>query len=77
MIRAEDSGDEKGYVVFTAPPGRNVIEGNDADESCVVVRQGAHHVIIRGLVLRDCKRYGVLIERQGGEPRAMRRRTTS
>jgi len=64
VIGAEDSGDEKGYVVFTAPPGRNVIEGNDADESCVVVRQGAHHVIIRGLVLRDCKRYGVMFQRE-------------
>jgi hypothetical protein len=68
VIKPEDSGDEKqGYVVFTAPPGRNVIEGNDADESCVLVRQGAHHVIIRGLVLRNCKRYGVLIQRQGGQ----------
>jgi hypothetical protein len=64
VISAEDSGDEKGYVVFTAPPGRNVIEGNDDDESCVVVRQGAHHVIIRGLVLRNCKRYGVMLERK-------------
>jgi len=64
VIGPEDSGDEKGYVVFTAPPGRNVIEGNDTDESCVVVRQGAHHVIIRGLVLRSCKRYGVVLERQ-------------
>jgi hypothetical protein len=64
VIRAEDSGDEKGYVVFTAPPGRNVIEGNDADESCVVVKQGAHHVIVRGLVLRNCKRYGVMLERK-------------
>jgi hypothetical protein len=65
VIDADDSGDAKqGYVVFTAPPGRNVIEGNDNDASCVVVRQGAHHVIIRGLVLRNCKRYGVLIERQ-------------
>ena len=68
VITAEDSGDEKGYVVFTAPPGRNVIEGNDEDESCVVVRQGAHHVIVRGLVLKGCKRYGVLIQRKDGEP---------
>ena len=68
VIGPEDSGDEKeGYVVFTAPPGRNVIEGNDTDDSCVLVRQGAHHVIVRGLVLKDCKRYGVLIQRQGGE----------
>ena len=66
VIGPEDSGDEKGYVVFTAPPGRNVIEGNDTDESCVVVRQGAHHVIIRGLVLRNCKRYAVLLERRPG-----------
>jgi hypothetical protein len=73
-IRAEDSGDEhEGYVVFTAPPGRNVIEGNDTDDSCVLVRQGAHHVILRGLVLRDCKRYGVLIQREPerkGQPRS-------
>ena len=68
VIRPEDSGSaEEGYVLFTAPAGRNVIEGNDTDESCVLIQQGAHHVIVRGLVLRDCKRYGVLIRRQGGE----------
>jgi hypothetical protein len=62
VIKAEDSGDEKeGYVVFT---GKHVIEGSDAADACVVVRQGAHHVIVRGLVLKNCKRYGVLIERQ-------------
>jgi hypothetical protein len=65
VINAADSGDEKeGYVVFTAPPGRNLIEGDEAADSCVAVSQGAHHVIIRGLVLRSCKRYGVLLERQ-------------
>jgi hypothetical protein len=70
VIDASDSGDEaRGYVVFTAAPGRGVIDqsgipGNDPRDSCVVVKQGAHHVIIRGLVLRNCKRHGVLIERQ-------------
>jgi hypothetical protein len=64
VIRPEDSGDEKGYVVFTAPPGRNVIHSEE--ESCVLVKQGAHHVIIRGLVLRDCTRYGVLLQRGEG-----------
>ena len=54
-------------MVFTAPRGQNVIEGNDNDESCVLIRQGAHHVIVRGLVLKNCKRYGVLIQRQGGD----------
>ena len=64
VIGPQDSGDEKGgYVLFTAPPGRNVIEGSDGHQSCVVVRQGAHHVIVRGLVLKNCKRWGVLIER--------------
>ena len=68
VIGPEDSGSaEQGYVLFTAPAGRNVLDGNDTDESCVLIRQGAHHVIVRGLVLRDCKRYGVLIQRQGGE----------
>ena len=64
VIGAQDSGDEKGYVLFTARPGRNVIEGGGEEEACVLVKQGAHHVIIRGLVLRNCRRYGVLIERQ-------------
>jgi hypothetical protein len=71
VINAADSGDEKeGYVVFTAPPGRNVIDqgavpGNDAArDNCIVVRQGTHHVIIRGLVLRNCKRSGIMLERQ-------------
>lgn len=68
VIKPEDSGSAKeGYVLFTAPPGQNVIEGNDKDESCVLIRQGVHHVIVRGLVLKDCKRYGVLIQRQGGD----------
>ena len=67
VIKPDDSGDEKGYVLFTAPAGQNVIDGNDTDDACVVIQQGAHHVIVRGLVLKDCKRYGVLIQRQGGE----------
>lgn len=73
VIQASDSGDEKhGYVVFTAKPGGNVIDqsgipGDEPRDSCVVVKQGAHHVIVRGLVLRNCKRYGVLIERQSGQ----------
>lgn len=70
VINASDSGNEReGYVVFTAPPGQNVIDqgslgADDPRDSCVVVRQGAHHVIIRGLVLRNCKRRAVLIQRQ-------------
>jgi hypothetical protein len=69
VIEAEDSGDERGYVVFTGRPGANVIdqagvEGEDPRDSCVVVKQGVHHVVIRGLVLRNCKRYGVYLERQ-------------
>ena len=70
VIRAEDSGDENGYVVFTAPRGQNVIDqssvpGNDLHrDNCVIVRQGVHHVIIRGLVLQNCKRAGIMLERQ-------------
>jgi hypothetical protein len=69
VIEPSDSGDEQGYVLFTAAPGRNLIDqsgvpGNDPADSCVVVKQGVHHVIIRGLVLGNCKRYGVFIERQ-------------
>ena len=70
VINASDSGNERdGYVVFTAPAGRNAIDqsglaDDDPRDSCVVVKQGAHHVIVRGLVLRNCKRNAVLIERQ-------------
>lgn len=71
VIRAADSGDEKeGYVLFTAAPGKNVIdqsaiEGNDLlRDNCIVVKQGAHHVIIRGLALKNCKRAGIFIDRQ-------------
>jgi hypothetical protein len=70
VIDAEDSGDEQGYVVFTAAPGANVIDqsavaGNDLQrDSCIVVRQGVHHVIIRGLALKNCKRAGIMLERQ-------------
>ena len=60
VIEASDSGSEKeGYVVFT---GRNVLDGG-TEEHCVVLKQGAHHVIIRGLVLRNCKRAAIMIER--------------
>ena len=57
VINASDSGNEReGYVVFTAPPGHNAIDqgavaGDDPRDSCVVVKQGTHHVIVRGLVL--------------------------
>jgi hypothetical protein len=70
VIDASDSGNEReGYVVFTAAPGQNVIDqsnvpGDDPRDSCVVVKQGVHHVIIRGLVLRNCKRHAVFIQRQ-------------
>ena len=68
VIEARDSGSaDEGYVVFTAPPGQNVIDPGEATVAggdCVVVKQGVHHVIIRGLELRNCKRYGVSIERQ-------------
>jgi hypothetical protein len=70
VIEPSDSGSEReGYVVFTAPAGRNVIDqsevaGDDPRDSCVVVRPGAHHVILRGLVLRNCKRHAVLLERR-------------
>ena len=65
VIEAGDSGDaQKGYVVFTAPPGRNVIEGDGTHEHCVVIKQGAHHVIVRGLALKNCKRSGIMLERQ-------------
>ncbi len=71
VIGPEDSGDEKqGYVVFTGAPGQNVIdqravEGNDLQrDNCVLVKQGTHHVIIRGLQLRNCKRAGIMLDRQ-------------
>jgi hypothetical protein len=70
VIGPEDSGDEQGYVVFTAPAGRNVIDQSQVDgnelrkDSCVLVKQGVHHVVIRGLALRNCKRAGIMIERQ-------------
>ena len=69
VIEPSDSGDaQRGYVVFTAAPGRNVIDqsgvaGKAESDSCVLIRQGVHHVIVRGLILRGCKRHGVLLER--------------
>ena len=69
VIEASDSGDEReGYVVFTGPPGGNVIDPGDLGgearrESCVVLKQGVHHVIVRGLVLRNCRRHAILFER--------------
>jgi hypothetical protein len=74
VIEASDSGDEReGYVLFTASPDRNVIDqravvGNEPRDSCVVIRQGAHHVIVRGLVLANCKTHGVYLERQAEPP---------
>lgn len=70
IIGEGDSGSERdGYVVFTGAPGRNVIDqseldGNDRRDSCVVIKQGVHHVIVRGLVLKNCRRHAVYLERQ-------------
>ena len=70
VIEEQDSGDERdGYVVFTAARGQNTIdqsgvEGDEPRDSCVLIKQGVHHVIVRGLALRNCKRHAVYIERQ-------------
>jgi hypothetical protein len=70
VIEERDSGSERdGYAVFTGAPGRNTIDqseltGDEAGDSCVVVKQGVHHVIVRGLVLKNCRRHGVYLERQ-------------
>src|SRR6185295_14812709 len=51
VIEEQDSGDERdGYVVFTAARGQNTIdqsgvEGDEPRDSCVLIKQGVHHVI--------------------------------
>lgn len=57
------------YTVVTGSPGQNVIDqsslASPADhDGCVIVRQGTHHVIIRGLQLKNCQRDAIFIERQ-------------
>ncbi len=65
VINAADSGTPTAYKVYTAPAGQNLIDQSgvptqNMDDSCVVVN-GASYVIIRGLVLANCKREGVLL----------------
>jgi hypothetical protein len=62
-IGPADSGKPGAYTVYSAPPGQNVIDGSGAaapDASCVVIN-GASYVILRGLILKSCKRQGVLL----------------
>jgi hypothetical protein len=56
------SGTASGYTVITAPPGQNVITGGASPVYCMRIRNGVHHVIIRGLVFQDCARWGIFIE---------------
>jgi PKD repeat protein len=63
-IRASDSGSATAYTIVT---GAGEINGNNLplgdwqgwEGSCIVIEPGAHHVIFRGLVLRQCKRSGI------------------
>jgi PKD repeat protein len=69
IIDASQSGTANGYTLVTAPPGQNVIDQATLPTSanhdgCIIVRQGTHHVIIRGLQLKNCQRDGIFIERQ-------------
>jgi hypothetical protein len=56
------SGSASGYTLITAPPGQNVIVGGASPVYCMRIRNGVHHVIIRGLVFQDCARWGIFIE---------------
>jgi hypothetical protein len=61
-ITTANSGSATGYTLVTAPPGQNVIVGSSSTSWCIRVRHNVHHVIIRGLVLQDCTRWGVFFE---------------
>jgi PKD repeat protein len=64
VINASHSGSASGYTLVT---GAGEINGNNLPTgdwqgwagSCIVIEPGAHHIIFRGLVLRQCKRSGV------------------
>jgi PKD repeat protein len=64
VIRATDSGSASGYTLVTST---GEINGNNLPTgdwqgwagSCIVIEPGAHHIIFRGLVLRQCKRSGI------------------
>jgi hypothetical protein len=67
-INVPNSASASSYVLITSAPG-TVVDGSanpSVDEylgSCLVVAHGVHNVILRGLNLQNCRRYGIHIGR--------------
>ncbi len=58
----DESGDEFGYVLYTAPEDQGaIIDVQRSQPFCVLIAENTHHVIVRGLVLRNAARHAVRI----------------
>jgi PKD repeat protein len=71
IIGPADSGTASGYTLITATAE---IDGNDLTASapgrgwsgsCILVEHGTHHVIFRGLTLRNCRNSGINLRWNG------------
>lgn len=58
-----------GYTKVTANSGENVIVGAAAASECILINHGTRNVIIAGLVLQGCTRWGVRFVGGSAEPR--------
>ena len=57
-----ESGSPSGYVVYTGRPDTSpTIDVRNAEDFCVFIPQGIHHVIIRGLTLKGAARHAIRI----------------
>lgn len=61
-LEITESGDENGYVLYTAPSNENIIiDVDNKNDFCVYLPDGTHHVIIRGLTLRGAARHVIRV----------------
>lgn len=53
---------QNGYVVYTAAAGQEaVIDVAGVDLSCVLIKGGVSHVILRGLTLKNAQKHGIML----------------
>ena len=59
-LQITESGSANGYILYTHAKDKTAtIDVNNNYDHCINIRNDLHHVIIRGLILKDGKKYGI------------------
>ena len=62
MLIISTSGTAEAYLVWEAAGATATIDVNNGANNCINVAANVHHVIIRGLTLKDATQHGIRLE---------------